>query len=268
VVISSSAAVYGASDDRVALREDAPKHPLSPYAAHKLAILINLAYGAFIKLEDIYTEGITRVSQLDIRFAKEFGYRIKLLAIAKSVDGSIEARVHPTMIPAEHPLSAVDGAYNAVHVRGDAVGSVMFYGLGAGMMPTASAVAADIIDICRNLKKGISNRVPLFHSDAASAGVEIKDMDKLEIPYYIRFLAVDKPGVLSKISGVLGAHDISIASVVQRERKVGGGVPLVIVTHNAVERELRSAIEEIEKLDIILDKAVYIRIEENLGASN
>ena len=237
-------------------------------AAHKLAILINLAYGAFIKLEDIYTEGITRVSQLDIRFAKEFGYRIKLLAIAKSVDGSIEARVHPTMIPAEHPLSAVDGAYNAVHVRGDAVGSVMFYGLGAGMMPTASAVAADIIDICRNLKKGISNRVPLFHSDAASAGVEIKDMDKLEIPYYIRFLAVDKPGVLSKISGVLGAHDISIASVVQRERKVGGGVPLVIVTHNAVERELRSAIEEIEKLDIILDKAVYIRIEENLGASN
>lgn len=237
-------------------------------AAHKLAILINLSYGAFIKLEDIYTEGITRVSQLDIRFAKEFGYRIKLLAIAKSVDGSIEARVHPTMIPAEHPLSAVDGAYNAVHVRGDAVGSVMFYGLGAGMMPTASAVAADIIDICRNLKKGISNRVPLIHSDAASAGVEIKEMDKLEIPYYIRFLAVDKPGVLSKISGVLGAHDISIASVVQRERKVGGGVPLVIVTHNAVERELRSAIEEIEKLDIILDKAVYIRIEENLGASN
>ena len=233
--------------------------------AHKLAILIKLAYGAHVNLSDIYTEGISRINQLDIKFAKEFGFRIKLLAIAKSVDGEIEARVHPTMVPASHPLATVDGVYNAVHVRGNAVGSVMFYGLGAGMMPTASAVVADIMDISMNIKKGISNRLtPLSNARQ----IKTKEAATLEIPYYIRFLAMDKPGVLSRISGVLGEHNISISSVIQRDRKVGGAVPLVVVTHNALERELRTAIEEIQKLDTILEQVVYIRIEENLGAAN
>lgn len=237
--------------------------------ANKLAILINLAYGAYVKPGDIYTEGIASLSQLDIKFAKEFGYRIKLLAIAKAVDSRIEARVHPTMIPATHPLANTDGVYNAIHLKGNAVGSVMLYGLGAGMMPTASAVVADIADICRNIRKGASNRLPpLSCTGDAVREVEIKDISSLEMPYYIRFLAMDKPGVLSKISGVLGAHNISISSVIQRDRKIGGAVPLVIVTHNALERELRSSMEEIEKLDIIQDKIVYIRIEENLGAAN
>ncbi len=133
--------------------------------AHKLAILVNLAYGTRISHDDIYTEGIRDINQIDIGFAKEFGMRIKLLAIAKFVKGEIEARVHPTMIPEAHPLAAVDGAYNAVLLHGDAVGSVMFYGLGAGMMPTASAVVGDIIDIFRNIKKGVSVRVaPLSYT--------------------------------------------------------------------------------------------------------
>ncbi len=237
--------------------------------AHKLAILIDLAYGTYISLNDIYTEGITRIDQLDIKFAREFGYRIKLLAIAKAVDGTVEARVHPTMVPAEHPLATVDGVYNAIHLRGNAVGSVMFYGLGAGMMPTASAVVADIVDICRDIKKKISGRIsPLSYTEESVRDIKIKDISSLEIPYYLRFLVIDKPGALSKISGVLGAHNISISSVIQKDRKIGGAVPLVVVTHNALERELRNAIAEIEKLDIILDKVVYIRIEENLGAAN
>lgn len=237
--------------------------------AHKLAILINLAYGTYVKLDDIFTEGIRRITQVDIQFAKEFGLRIKLLAIAKAIDGRIEARVHPTMIPDTHPLASVEGAYNAVHIKGDAVGSVMLYGLGAGMMPTASAVAADVIDIARNILKGISLRVsPLSYAEWAVSGVEIQGMDALEIPYYIRFQVMDKPGVLSRISGVLGEHNISISSVIQKERKIGGAVPVVILTHRANENELRMAIEEIEKLDIILDEVVYIRIEEKLGATD
>ncbi len=235
--------------------------------AHKLAILINLAYGTYVRLEDIYTEGISSISQIDIKFAREFGYKIKLLAITKASDGVIEARVHPTMIPATHPMAAVNGAYNAIDVVGNQVGSVMLYGLGAGMAPTASAVVADLMDIARNLSRGIANRLtPLGHTGVKE--VKIKDMESLETSYYMRFLAVDRPGALSKVSGVLGAHNISISSVIQRDRKIGGAVPLVIVTHNALERQLRAAVAEIQKMDIIQDKIIYIRIEENLGAAD
>jgi homoserine dehydrogenase len=189
--------------------------------AHKLTILINLAYGTYSRLEDIYTEGISRITELDVEFAREFGFRIKLLAIAKASDGAIEARVHP----------------------------------GAGMMPTASAVVADIMDICRDLTRGVPARLsPLSYTQNAVKDIDIKNMDDLEIPYYLRFSALDKPGVLSKISGVLGAHNISISSVIQKGRKVGAAVPVVI------------AISEIEKFDVILDRVMFIRIEESLGA--
>lgn len=237
--------------------------------AHKLAILINLAFGTYIGLKDIYTEGISRINQLDIKFAKEFGYRIKLLAITKSIDGRIEARVHPTMIPANHPLANIDGAFNGIYLKGNAVGPVMLYGMGAGMMPTASAVVADLMDIARNINTGAVHRIPaLSYSDSAVREVAIKETDSLEIPYYMRFLAADKPGVLSNISGVLGRHNISISSVIQRDRKIGGSVALVILTHHAVEKELMAALAEIEKMDTIHEKPVYIRIEENLGAAN
>ncbi len=235
--------------------------------AHKLAILINLAYGTYLPFNKIYTEGITAIDPIDIKFAKEFGWRIKLLAIAKAAAGKVEARVHPTMIPENHPLAAVDGAYNAVFLKGDAVGSVMLYGMGAGMMPTASAVVADVVDICRNLKKGVSRRVsPLSYCDDNIREIVLKDVDDIELPYYLRFSAMDRPSVLSKISGLLGSHNISISSVIQKGRKEGGAVPVVIVTHNAVEREMRAAIKEIEELDVIRDRVTYIRIEENIGA--
>ncbi|MBE9528512.1 MAG: homoserine dehydrogenase [Proteobacteria bacterium] len=236
--------------------------------AHKLALLINIAYGTYITHEDVYTEGIRSINQLDIDFASEFGLTIKLLAIAKSIDGKVEARVHPTMIPSEHPLATVDGAYNAVFMHGDAVGSVMFYGLGAGMEPTASAVVADIIDICRDIKSGgVGRTAPLSTLPAAIKEVELKATEELDIQYYMRFLVTDSPGVLASISGVLGAHNISIYSVIQHERKVGGAVALVIRTHHAMERELRAAVAEIEELEVTKEKVVYIRIEETLGAS-
>ncbi|MEE8185495.1 MAG: homoserine dehydrogenase [Thermodesulfobacteriota bacterium] len=237
--------------------------------AHKLAIMINIAYGASIKYEDIYTEGINGVTSLDIAFAKEFGYRIKLLAIAKEVNGRIEARVHPTMIPADSMLAAVEGVYNAVHISGSAVGSVILYGKGAGMMPTASAIVGDVIDICRNIKKGISGRVsPLSYLQENISSIDLSEIEDLEVPYYIRFSAIDKPGVLSKISGVLGNHNISISSVIQKDRKIGEVVPVVIVTHQAKERELLAALNDIDKMDVILEKTKYLRIEEKLGSDS
>jgi homoserine dehydrogenase len=212
--------------------------------AHKLAILINLAYGTYSSLDAIYTEGISRITELDVKFAREFGYRIKLLAIAKAREGSIEARVHPTMVPERHPLAKVDGVFNAVFIHGNAVG-------------------------CRDLTKGVPARLsPLSYTENAVKDIDIKNMDDLELPYYLRFSAVDKPGVLSRISGVLGAHNISISSVIQKGRKVGEAVPLVITTHNARERELRMAIAEIEKLDVVVDRVMFIRIEESLGAAD
>lgn len=237
--------------------------------AHKLAILINLAYGTYVKLDSIYTEGISRITELDVGFAREFGFRIKLLAIAKEADGEIEARVHPTLVPEPHPLAKVDGVFNAVFLHGNAVGDTMFYGRGAGMMPTASAVVADVVDITRDIVKGSPPRLtPLSYSQGAIKDVRIKNMDDLELPYYLRFSALDKPGVLSKISGVLGAHNISISSVIQKGRKAGEAVPLVITTHKAREKELRTAIAEIEKLDTVLDSVMFIRIEETLGAAD
>ncbi|MFQ5480798.1 MAG: homoserine dehydrogenase [Thermodesulfobacteriota bacterium] len=236
--------------------------------AHKLSILLSLAYGIHLPPEEIFTEGIRAISSVDIKFAEKFGWRIKLLAIARSGADGIEARVHPAMIPARHPLSAVEGAYNAVFLKGDAVGSVMLYGLGAGEMPTASAVVSDVVDICRNIKKGISRRVePPYGGSMGAAGTALKPMEELSMPYYVRFSALDRPGVLSKISGVFGEHGISLSSVIQEEREEGGIVPLVLVTHHAVERSFRDAVAEIENLDIVENKAVYVRIEERTGGA-
>ncbi|MFQ5354504.1 MAG: homoserine dehydrogenase [Thermodesulfobacteriota bacterium] len=236
--------------------------------AHKLSILLSLAYGIHLPPEDIFTEGIRSIAPVDIKFAEKFGWRIKLLAIARRGPEGIEARVHPAMIPARHPLSAVEGAYNALFVKGDAVGSVMLYGLGAGEMPTASAVVSDVVDICRNIQKGISRRVePPYGGALGAGGTAVKPMEELDLAYYVRFAALDRPGVLSKIAGVFGDHGISLSSVIQEERKEGGIVPLVLVTHHAVESSFRAAVQEIEKLDIIENKAVYVRIEENIGGA-
>ena len=235
-------------------------------AAHKLAVLISLAYGVRIRFEDIYTEGISKITPLDIEFAREFGYRIKLLAITKDDKGKIEARVHPTMLRESAMLANVDGVFNAIYVTGDAVGSTMFYGRGAGMMPTGSAVVSDIADIARNIIKKSHQRVPpLGCSEGCIKDAKVKDISETVNHYYIRFSAMDKPGVLSKISGILGEKNISISSMIQKGRQVGGSVPIVMMTHEAKEKDVRKALDEIDRLPVVHDKTVFIRIEEGLA---
>jgi len=231
-------------------------------SAHKLVILATLAFGTPVRIYDIYTEGISRITPLDINFAREFGYKIKLLAIAKMVDDEIELRVHPTMIPEEYLISKVDGVFNAIYVVGDALGSSMFYGRGAGQMPTASAVLSDIIEISRNAIKGCKRRVPAFaFQPDKRRRLEVKKMEEVISRYYLRFSALDRPGVLSRIAGVLGAHNISISSVIQKGRKEGEAVPVVMMTHEAKERDVRDALSEIDLLPVVDSKTVFIRVE-------
>ena len=235
-------------------------------SAHKLAILVWLATGGSIPLENIYVEGIRHVSAQDIIFAREFGYTIKLLAIAKERGNGIEVHVHPTMIPSDHLLATVGGAYNAIFVKGDFVGSSMYYGQGAGKLPTASAVVSDVIEIARNLGKGVSGRIPPsgFHNQLPGRGTTVSPFTEVDSEYYLRFQVVDKPGVLSKIAGILGSHQISISSVIQKGRKQESAVPIFIVTHHAKEKDMRAALEETDRLPVVLDRTRMIRIENNL----
>ena len=231
--------------------------------AHKIAILTALAYGMEINLPEVYIEGITKITPLDVEFAEHFGYRIKLLAISKNHGDKIEARVHPTMIPFDNLLSNVSGTVNAVMVSGDAVGDIMLYGRGAGMMPTASAVISDVVDIARNLMAETTRRIPaLSFQRNHIQNIKIMSMDEIVTHYYFRFAALDRPGVLSKISGVLGNHDISIQSVQQKGRKTDGSVPVVMVSHLAKEVDVQKALAEINDLDVVSDKPVLIRIED------
>ena len=233
--------------------------------AHKLAILLSLCFGTRVDLKDIYTEGISSISAIDINFARDFGYKIKLLAIGKRDGDRIEARVHPTMIPVNYPLADVDGAFNAIRLTGDFSGPVMFYGRGAGMEPTASAVVGDVMDIARNLMAGISRRTaPLGYLDDRIKTLAIKPMGEIVSKYLLRFSAMDKPGVLSKIAGALGANGISIEQMTQKGRSAGVSVPIVIMTHEAREADVCAALEAIDKLDIIKEKSNLIRVEDNL----
>ncbi len=234
-------------------------------AAHKLAILIKLAFGAKVSFEDIFIEGISDITPLDIEFGREFGYTIKLLAIAKAEGETIEARVHSTMLPSDHFLSTVDGVFNAIFLKGNAVGETLFLGRGAGMMATGSAVVSDLIELSRNILKDTGRRVPtLSFQGKCIREMKVKDIEDIVRPYYMRFSAMDRPGVLSKISGVLGEHEISIASVIQKGRGVSGAVPVVMMTHEARERNVRRALREIDKMDVILDKTMLIRVEDEL----
>ncbi len=233
--------------------------------AHKLAIMSTLAFGQKIGLSDIYTEGISKITPLDISFATELGYSIKLLAIGKkNSNQQVDVRIHPTMIPKDHLLSQVNGAFNAVYFVGDSVGKIMLYGMGAGQMPTGSAIVADIVDISRDLVKGCPERVP-----ALSLPFEyirepsIKPVESVSCKYYFRFSVKDKPGVLSKISGILGKEEISIHSVVQKGRaKEASSVPIVMLTHEATEGRVKKALKEIDSQDFILDETMIIRIED------
>jgi homoserine dehydrogenase len=233
--------------------------------AHKLCILLSLCFGTRVIPGDIHTEGITPISSLDINFARQFGYRIKLLAVGKRDGERIEARVHPTMVPVNHPLADVDDVFNAIRLTGDFVDTVMFYGRGAGMEPTASAVAGDVMAIARNILAGAERRMaPLGFLDEKIITLPIKPIGETVSKYYLRFSVVDKPGVLAGIAGSLGENGVSIESVVQTGRKAGEAVPVVIVTHEAREMDVRKALHKIDNMEITREKTNLIRIEEML----
>jgi len=233
-------------------------------AAHKLAILMSIVFGAPAPFEAILQEGITRLTPDDIRFAGEFGYRVKLLAIAKILGDRIQARVHPAMIPVDHILANVNEAYNAIYVEGDFVGPNLYYGLGAGRRPTGSAVVSDIMDLARQILQGVRKPIPpLAHVRPSMAPVVIQPVEELIGAYYFRFSAKDEPGVLSKIAGILGDHDISISSVIQKGRAVKESVPIVMLTHEALERNVQKALSLLDGLDVLTDETIMMRVEGN-----
>jgi homoserine dehydrogenase len=227
-------------------------------AAHKLCILVRLAFSYPIQMKDVITGGISKIQPIDISFAREFGYKIKLLGVAKNMNGSVEARVEPAMVSVSHPMSSVNGVFNAVYAVGDRVGPTLYYGKGAGGEPTGSAVVSDIVDMALRME-GKNHRIrgPVYR-----VGKRVKSAKESLVPYYMRFNAQDRPGVLSKVSGILGDYKISISAVNQRERKESGYVPIVILTHEAGEKNLKKAKEEIDKLPFIKGESVHIRIEE------
>jgi len=233
---------------------------------HKLAVLISLAFGRRVNYKKIYTEGISSITPLDIEFARELGYKIKLLAICRGTEKEVDARVHPTLIPEEHLLSRVNETFNAIFLQSEDVGPTMFYGRGAGMLPTGSAVVADIMSLARNLAKGIANRVAVLPvGGGAVQQISMKPIRDITTRYYLRFAAVDKPGVLSRIAGILGRNHISIHSVVQKGRRTrGGAVPIFMLTHDAVESNLQRALKQMHRLTLLRQKTVVIRIEDGI----
>ncbi|MEW6602471.1 MAG: homoserine dehydrogenase [Nitrospirota bacterium] len=229
-------------------------------SAHKLTILASLAFGIPFSFKKVYTEGITRITPLDIQFASEFGYKIKLLAIAKRTGKDVELRVHPTMLPEDDLISGVSGVFNAIFVESDAAGNALYYGRGAGEMPTGSAVVSDIVDIARNTMAGAGVRIKSMNT-AGKSDLKIKKMEDIKTSYYLRFSAIDKPGVMSRISGILGSHNISIKSMIQQGRKKEKAVPVVMMTHEAREKDLMRALKGIDKLSMVSGRTMYLRVE-------
>jgi homoserine dehydrogenase len=224
-------------------------------AAYKLALLASIAFGAKIDVNDVYCEGITRIALEDLRYASELGFCVKLLAIAKEEAGSLELRVHPTMIPVDHPLAAVNDVFNAVFVQGDAVGDLMFYGRGAGMMPTGSAVLADCIDAAKNIRRGVA-----ASGNGNLQSKPIKPIKDVVCRYYLNFQVIDRPGVMASIAAALGREGVSIESCLQKGRRQDP-VGLVIVTHSVAEHNLRQALEHITTLPVVRAVANVIRVE-------
>jgi homoserine dehydrogenase len=229
-------------------------------AAHKLAILVRFAFGGRVNFGDIYSEGITRISSDDIAFAKEFGYVIKLLAIAKKTKNGVEARVQPTLLPKSHILANVNQSFNAVMLRGDETGDVMFYGRGAGPHPTASAVIADLVDISKKDIDGPVDDETVIR--ALGSRIAIKSITSILSRYYLRFYVIDRPGVLAGIAKILGKYKVSISDMIQRERRAGKVVPLILLTHEAPEKDIRAAIRVIDRQSFVKGKAQVIRMEE------
>lgn len=229
-------------------------------AAHKLTILASIASTAFVNFSDLYVEGITNITKLDINFAKQFGYTIKLLATYRALPDGLDLRVHPTLIPNSHLLAAVNFELNAIFVKGDFVGDTMFYGPGAGERPTASAIVGDIVDLSRDLllKEGEQFCNRTINPDHA---VKILPIEKIHNRFYLRLYTKDVPGIFSKISGVLGDNGISISSVVQLETHGKENyVPIVILTHEASEFDMNRALEQIGKFDYVRENYLRLRL--------
>lgn len=225
-------------------------------AAHKLAILAALAFGRPVDFGSVHVEGIRSVSALDIRLAEELGFRIKLLGIAQRIDGGIETRVHPCMVPLSHPIARVEGVFNAVVAEGDFCGRIVLEGRGAGAGPTASAVVADLIDVARG------RRTPVWGvANGALSSLPSLPMAKRVGAYYLRLMVVDRPGVIADVTAALRDHAISLESMLQRGRAPGEAVPVVVTTHDCEEAAMRAALARIEALEAVLEKPVLIRIE-------
>ena len=223
-------------------------------AAHKLAILAALAFGHPVRFDAVYVEGIRRISALDIAFADELGYRIKLLGIARRTDGGVETRVHPCLVPASAPIARVDGVFNAVVAEGDAVGRVMLEGRGAGAGPTASAVVADLIDLARG------RLTPVWGQDTP-ADDHVVPIGQHLGAYYMRLMVIDRPGVIADVAAILRDHGVSLESLLQHGRSPGESVPVVLVTHEVREHAMRAAADAIAALDAVLEAPALIRIE-------
>lgn len=220
--------------------------------AQKLIILTIIGFGKYMKQENFHVEGISNITQEDISFARdELDCCIKLLAITKLVDSNLEVRVHPTLVPMDHLLSSVNGVFNGVYLVGDIVGPIMMYGPGAGMLPTASAVVGDCIDIIENMN-------PVHYGPTKTPVKEVSDILDLKSKYYLRLLTEDKPGVLHEISGILSQHKISIGSMTQK--KAEKGTPIFMMTHKAVESEMKAAVAKIDDLNCVKDKTLFIRV--------
>lgn len=231
-------------------------------AAYKLAVLASLAFHTVVRADQVYHEGIRRLTTADFRYAAELGYEIRLLAIGRLIDGAVQARVHPAFIPVDRPLAKVEGVLNAVELEGDLVGWTMFVGPGAGPRPTSSAVVGDIVEIARAMASG--SRV--FDAPPLDRGLRIATIDEVETQYYIRLRAIDRPGVMATVAGVLGELDVSLASVIQKEpAQYDGSAEIVATTHNAKESAVRQAVERIAELEVVSEVSNVVRIEEGKG---
>ena len=229
-------------------------------SAHKLAILVSLAMGKFLKVKDIHTEGITHISKEDLFYAEEMGLTIKLLAIAKRKGNEIEARVHPTLISRKHPLAWVKGVYNALWLEADALGDVLLVGQGAGQLAAASGVFSDLINL--SIANMDGNKTWIGDDPKEIEKLSLRSMDEIETEFYIRLMVTDRPGVLSRITGILGDNSISIASVTQKAVNKNSTVPLVMLTHTAKESDVHAALKKIGELKDVKAKPVAIRMEQ------
>lgn len=227
-------------------------------AAYKIAILASIGFTSRVDVSKVYRQGIRKISQKDIIYARELGYVIKLLAIAKEINGEMQVRVHPTMIPHHHPLASVSGVYNAVYMDADPVGNLMFYGRGAGMDAAGSAVVGDIIDIARNINSGSTGRISCTCFDDKPT----LNMDEVTCKHYIRLSTLDKPNVISGISHVFGINDVSITAVLAKSTDNNGGAESIWVTHTAPETSIRQSLEAIKALPVVTEVCNWIRVEE------